>query len=168
MTGVIRALLERNHKVTVILSCKNKELVKDFSPEITEFVHMNDLVPDLNFFGDLRDFETFRIIFSINATELFFNEIDTFIQRSKSKFDIIFSDFCAPGTIPAARKHGLKVVAQYMGSVLPTYASAFYMDQLMIPVEDPDVRYEQTEFKLLYRYCQLSRDMLSQNNFTAF
>ncbi len=139
LTGVIRALVERNHRVSVAVTSICGDTVKQFSPGISSLTQTSDLIPDLNFFGDFSDLHTFRTIFTRNATTLLYEELDELLTKSNTKFDVIFTDFCAPGSVLAAKKHNIPVVSQFMGPVVPQYSKAFYWDQNMLPQEDPDV-----------------------------
>ena len=77
----------------------------------------------------------------INGTVLLYHEVDEFLKNSKVKFDGMFVDLVAAGSVIAAKKHGVPVVAQFMGPVMEPFANATpYWERHETPVENPLVR----------------------------
>ncbi|XP_075242067.1 UDP-glucuronosyltransferase 2C1-like isoform X2 [Convolutriloba macropyga] len=142
--AIIRALMRRGHRVTVVLKDDDREqLVEMHLRDVTNCFIYRDM-PDL-----LALSSTMLSAMTESATLSWLNgnlkvsqTLHHLISNSEVSFELILSDVMITGAVMAGRKHNIPVVTQYMGALMPTAANypPLYQRAVEIAVENPEER----------------------------
>ena len=105
-----------------------------------ESYHWREILPE----GDIKAgpsiIFTMDEFFRKNGTVKMYHEMDQFLADTEQKFDMVFTDNMAFGSVIAAKKHQIPVVAQYTGVVLETVADRPPWYQIReVAAENPNV-----------------------------
>ena len=111
-------------------------------PGITDY-HHKPIVPSIDVPGNpVAALKVMDGVFRLNGTVRLFEELDEFIRASSEKYDLLFGDQLATGVVVAGKKHGIPVVSQKPGVLLPTAGQKRpIIDRLEIPI---------ASFKVIY------------------
>ena len=139
--------MKKGHKVAMFTTSNCPQYAAELTPGIQGY-HWREISPEIGVKPGLLAILKMDELYRINGTIKMYRELDSFLSESKEKFDLIFTDFMAPGSVIAAKKHNIPALAQYMGvlfekvSVRPPW-----YEVREVPVENPNVWSNKLTFK---------------------